>query len=150
MLNFWGLRKKLAIIMACLLITVLLVGCGSSSTKKKSDVITIKAEEMVNDYIRDQGTAESKYKDKNVSITGKVLHKTQFSNTDHFLLRLAYNNVNGKAYYIDIDVPADKVEIVNKAEEGKFINVEGTCVGIVPQDDPTSVSVQIHANKINQ
>ena len=36
---------------------------------------------MLNDYIRDQGTAETKYKNKKVSITGKVQHKSQFDNS---------------------------------------------------------------------
>ena len=139
-------RKELVLLLVFSLICMVVAGCGDS----KSSTITVKAEDMLNDYIRDQGTAESKYKDKKISITGKVLHKAQFTNSDDYLLRLAYKNVDGKDYFIDIAVPAQKVEIVNKAEDGKFINVEGTCVGVVPQDKPTNIMVQIQADKVNQ
>ena len=143
-------RKEVVLLLAFSLICMVLVGCGDSKSSKSSSAITVKAEDMLNDYIRDQGTAESKYKDKKISVTGKVLHKDQFTNSNAYLLRLAYQNVGGKNYFIDIAVPAEKVEIVNKAEEGKFINVEGTCVGVVPQDNPTNIMVQIQADKVNQ
>ena len=139
-------RKELVLLLVFSLICMVVAGCGAS----KSSTITVKAEDMLNDYIRDQGTAESKYKDKKISITGKVLHKAQFTNSNDYLLRLAYKNDGGKDYFIDIAVPAQKVEIVNKAEDGKFINVEGTCVGVVPQDKPTNIMVQIQADKVNQ
>ena len=91
-----------------------------------------------------------RYKDKNLNVTGMVLHKDQFKNSNDFNLTLAAQNAAGRSYSIEIDIPADKVEIVNKAEEGKYISVQGTCVGIVKQDNPTTVSVQIKADKINQ
>lgn len=49
-----------------------------------------------------------------------------------------------------VDVPAEKVEIVNKAEEGKFVTVQGTCIGVVKQEDPTYISIQIKADQIKQ
>ncbi|MCR5175759.1 MAG: hypothetical protein K6C05_02800 [Anaerovibrio sp.] len=143
-------KKELVLLLAFMVACMMLAGCGSSKSGKSSSVISVKADEMIDDYIRDQGTAESKYKDKKVSITGKVLHKDQFTNSNDYLLRLAYKNAGGRDYFIDIAVPSEKVEIVNKAEEGKFISVEGTCVGVVPQDKPTNIMVQIQATKVNQ
>lgn len=146
-----GKKKIIAVVLgiAVILLCVVMFSSGGSDNSR-SNVATVKAEEMMDDYIRDQGTAESKYKDKNLNVTGMVLHKGQFKNSNNFSLTLAAQNAAGRSYRIEIDIPADKVEIVNKAEEGKYISVQGTCVGIVKQDNPTTVSVQIKADKINQ
>ncbi|MCR5175760.1 MAG: zinc ribbon domain-containing protein [Anaerovibrio sp.] len=150
-------KRKKKIIIAVGVVVVFLLGCllfaggGDNGSKSKGgSAIAVKSEEMLNDYIRDQGTAESKYKNKKVSITGQVQHKSQFNNSNDFNLTLELKQAAGRTYAIAIDVPADKVEIVNKAEEGKFISVEGKCVGVVPQDDPTKISIQIQADKVNQ
>lgn len=149
-------KRKKKIMIAVGIVVIFLLGCiifsggDNGPNSKGNSALSVKAEDMLNDYIRDQGTAESKYKNKKVSITGKVQHKSQFNNSNNFLLGLAYKHAGGRDYSITIDVPAEKVDIVNKAEEGKFISVEGVCVGVVPQDDPTDISVQIQADKINQ
>lgn len=149
-------KRKKKIMIAVGIVVIFLLGCiifsggDNGPNSKENSALSVKAEDMLNDYIRDQGTAESKYKNKKVSITGKVQHKSQFNNSNNFLLGLAYKHAGGRDYSITIDVPAEKVDIVNKAEEGKFISVEGVCVGVVPQDDPTDISVQIQADKINQ
>lgn len=146
-------KKKIIIAVAAVVVILfgfLAFGSGDSSKSSSKAALTVKAEEVMEDYIRDQGTAESKYKDKKVNITGKVLHKDQFSNSNDFSLLLSGTHAAGRTYQVLVAVPSDKVEIVNKAEEGKFISVQGTCVGIVKQDDPTKVSVQIKAEKINQ
>ena len=146
--NVGGNKKK--ILIAVGLVLLFLVGCFAFAGGGGGSKMTVKADEMIDAYIRDQGTAEKTYKDKNVSITGVVMHKQQFKDSNDFNITLAYKAAAGRKYYIDISVPAEKVEIVNKAEEGKYISVSGKCVGIVPQDEPTKVSVQIRADKINQ
>ncbi len=150
-------KRKKKIMIAVGIVVIFLLGCmmfsggGDNGSKTKGEpAVSVKSEEMLNDYIRDQGTAETKYKNKKVSITGKVQHKSQFDNSNDFNLTLEFKHAAGRTYVVAIDVPAEKVDIVNKAEEGKFISVEGTCVGVVPQDDPTKISVQIQADKINQ
>lgn len=146
-------KKLIATVVAVVLMLVVgIIALGSDNdfSSSSSTVLTVKADEVIDDYIRDQGTAESKYKDKKVNITGKVLRKDQFANSNNFSLTLAGKNAVGRTYTVVIDIPTDKVELVNKAEEGKFISVQGTCVGIVKQDNPTTVSVQIKAEKINQ
>ena len=145
--NVGGNKKKIWIAVG--LVVLFLIGCFAFSGGVGSNM-AVKSDEMIDAYIRDQGTAEKTYKDKNVSITGVVMHKQQFKDSNDFNITLAYKAAAGRNYYISIIVPAEKVEIVNKAEEGKYISVSGKCVGIVPQDEPTKVSVQIKADKINQ
>lgn len=154
-----GDSKSKKIIIGVLAVVVLLVGAisilgsnesKSDSSQESASVISIKAEELMKDYIRDQGTAETKYKNKEVNVTGKVLSKSQFHNSNNFFMMLATTYVAGKTYNVLVSVPADKVDIINKSDEGKFVSVKGKCIGIVQQDDPTKISVQIEAEKINQ
>lgn len=43
-----------------------------------SNNIVVEADEMLEDYIRDQGSAEKKYRGKNITISGIVYAKNQF------------------------------------------------------------------------
>lgn len=140
-----------AVVALVFFVGVALVRGGDDSVATSSSaVVNVKAAEMIDDYIRDQGTAETKYKGKTVSITGKIQRKSQFNNSNNFVLVLEEKFAAGKSYQVSLDVPADKVSIVNNAEVGKYVNVTGKCVGIVKQEDPTDVSVQIKAENINQ
>lgn len=122
---------------------------NSSNAKNNKAVISIKAEEMLDDYIRDQSSAEKKYKDKNVKITGTVLHKLQFNNSQDYCLVIETKYTGGKTYSIMIAVPVEKVSEINKLKDGDFVNITGECRGIVKQKDPTDITVQIDAKKIN-
>ena len=122
-----------------------LVSCfGGGST------IEVKSGDLLQAYVQDQKAAEKKYKDKNVKITGMIKHKSQFSNTNNFSLYLEGEEIGGKRYTVIIDVPADKVDVINKSVEGKYISVEGKCIGIVPQDNPKHISIQVQADKVSQ
>jgi len=146
-----GDKKKIIMIVAAVL--VLVAGFFMFSGGGKiggSAAEAVKASEMIKDYIRDQGTAEAKYKGKTVDITGEVLQKYQFKNTNDFAIVLARQSAAGRHYDILIDVPAEKVNIYNKTKQGSFVNVRGQCMGVVQQDEPTRVSVQIKAEKVNQ
>lgn len=55
----------------------------------------------------------------------------------------------GKNYLILVDLPSEKAAEANKVKVGDFVAAEGKCVGIVKQDDPTKISVQIQTDKIN-
>ena len=153
-----GGRGKLVAIMggviAVLLIAVLVLatggGSGDSPSKGNSNAIVVKSDEMIDDYIRDQGIAEQKYKGKIITVSGKVVTKGQFNNSSNYMIGMAYKNAAGKEYSIVVDVPPERVSELNKLKIGDFINVKGTCVGIVKQDKPTDVSVQIKADKINE
>lgn len=143
------LQKECILLFVFAVACIMLVGCGDE-VSSKSDAISVKAEDMLNDYIKDQEAADKKYNNKTVNVTGQVLHKNQFSNSTHFLVILAHQEVQDKNYHITIAIPSEMVEIVNKAEEGKYLSVEGICVGVVPQENPKMISIQIDAKKIHQ
>lgn len=154
-----GGKGKLVTIMggiiAVLLVVVLLMAFGGrggsdSSTKGNSDTVAVKSEEMIDDYIRDQGTAEKKYKGKIITISGKVMAKGQFKNSSHYKIVLSHKNVAGKDYSTVIDIPPEKVSELNKLKTGDFVNAKGTCVGVVKQESPTDISIQVQAEKINE
>jgi len=110
-------------------------------------LIAVKAEELLDDYIRDQGTAEAKYKNKKVNISGKVIYKNEFKNSQRFQVTLAHKTAAGRSYFVSLDFPQNMVEIVNQKKIGDFVVAEGTCVGIVKQDKPTDISVQVRVEK---
>ena len=121
---------------------------GSASTAEKP-TISVKAKDMLDDYIRDQASAEQKYKNKTVYITGNLLSKYQFNNSADYGLKVAAQDVGGRYYVIVIDAGSN-VKAVNSIKEGDFVTATGKCVGIVPQKSATTISVQIQASKINE
>ena len=138
-----------------IIVFAFIIGNGKESTDnsvkaENSQVIRVKAEEMIDDYIRDQGGAEQKYKDKRVIVTGKVIDKNQFNNSQDYAMLIATNITAGKTYGVIAAIPNEKIELINKVKVGDFVNVEGICVGTVKQANPTIISIQIQDPKINQ
>ena len=132
----------------CVLAVVLLglvSGCGGSgkSPVTTAPALEVKSSALVDDYIRDIGTADQKYKNKNVKITGNVLSKSQFNNSSNFYIITDKKVVGGKQYSVLVEYPVDKVDEVNKLKYNDFVVAEGLCVGMVPQKDPTDVSIQV-------
>lgn len=111
--------------------------------------LEVKANDMIDDYIRDQAAAEQKYKDKNISITGTLLYKKQSGDTQNYSMIIA-SKTAGKKYSIVLDVDSKNVKAVNSVKIGDFVSTKGKCVGIVPQKDPTDIIVQIHADSVNE
>lgn len=124
-------------------------GSSKSGSSSGSKTIQVKAEEMVNDYIQDSEAAQKKYKDKKVEVTGKLIQKTQFKNTENFGLQIYQKKDKDKSYSVMIDVKKDDVAVANKIKEGDFVKAEGTCIGTVDQDDPNHMSIQIKSDKVN-
>lgn len=139
-----GKKKKILAIVGVVVVLLGLVFAFSGGSK-----MTVKSNEVVEDYIRDQGSAEKKYKGKTLQISGKVKWKKQFQNSQNYGVWLETRTISGKTYQVLIDIPAKKADVVNSLKTGDFVNVEGECVGIVKQDSPTVVSVQIQAKKVN-
>ena len=153
-----GKNKKIlfgVIAFIAFIVFAFIIGNGKESTNnsvkaENSQVIRVKAEEVINDYIRDQSSAEQKYKDKRVIVTGKVIDKNQFNNSQDYAMLIATNITAGKTYGVIAAIPNEKIELINKVKVGDFVNVEGICVGTVKQADPTVISIQIENPKINQ
>lgn len=143
------MKKSITLIMLLFLLLTL-SACGSNASSKSQTASTppieVKTEEIIDDYIRDQASAEQKYKDKNVKLTGKVIRKGQFENTSHFFINTGIKHASGKTYIMMVDYPTDKVNDVNSVKVDDFLVVEGKVVGIVPQKDPTIISIQMHVN----
>ena len=113
------------------------------------NVIEVKADDMIDDYIRDQSTAEQKYKGKDIAVTGTLLVKTQFGNSQDYNMVIA-SKTAGKVYSISLIVASKNVKAVNSVNYGDFVSAKGKCIGIVPQKDPTDISVQIQADSVNE
>lgn len=136
---------------------VLVIGTALSASSDSSSgtstfsggSISVKADDMINDYVRDQSSAEKQYKDKQVKVTGQLITKSQFSNSQNYGLLIGNKTMAGKNYLILVDLPSEKAAEANKVKVGDFVAAEGKCVGIVKQDDPTKISVQIQTDKIN-
>lgn len=142
------MKKSITLLMLLFLLLVV-SGCDSGGSSNSQSSITkpmeVKSEEIIDDYIRDQTSAEQKYKDKNVKLTGKVISKGQFNNAADFFIIAGVKNLGEKKYTLVVDYPTDKVDVVNAAKTDDFLVVEGIVVGVVPQKDPTLVSIQIYA-----
>ena len=103
---------------------------------------------MIADYVRDISTANQKYENKNIKITGQVISKGQFKNTSNFFIIAGTDYYYGKSYSLLLDYPIEKVDEVNKLNVGDFVVAEGSCIGVVPQDDPSDISIQIKVGKV--
>lgn len=90
----------------------------------------MKAEDTeIKDYRTDFASAEAKYKDKEVEVTGQLLSKKQFNNSQDYALVIYATEAGGKSYTVDVDIDKDKVTEANKVKNGDFVNVKGICVG---------------------
>ena len=153
-----GKNKKIlfgVIAFIAFIVFAFIIGNGKESTNnsvkaENSQVIRVKAEEMNDDYIRDQGGAEQKYKDKRVIVTGRVIEKNQFNNNQDYAMLIATNLTGGKTYGVIVAIPNEKIELINKVKVDDFVNVDGICIGTVKQANPTVISIQIKDPKINQ
>ena len=153
-----GKNKKIlfgVIAFIAFIVFAFIIGNGKESTNnsvkaENSQVIRVKAEEMIDDYIRDQAGAEQKYKDKRVIVTGRVIEKNQFNNNQDYAMLIATNLTGGKTYGVIVAIPNEKIELINKVKVDDFVNVDGICIGTVKQANPTVISIQINDPKINQ
>lgn len=144
--------KKIGMIVGMIVVILLLIGgiIHFSGDAVSEPAISVKVEDMANDYIRDQASAEKKYKGKTINITGQLQSKRQFHNAQDYGLMIFNRMAAGKNFNVIIDVDQKDVSKVNQLKIGDFISASGTCVGIVPQESPTEVSIQIQADKINE
>ena len=115
-------------------VMIITLGCGGESAKKKENqsketMIEAKSEDILNDYIRDVGTAEQKYKDKKMKITGKVIDAGQFKNSTNFYVAIESKNIGGKMYAVLLSYPVDRVQEINQIKMGDFIVAEGIFQG---------------------
>ena len=109
--------------------------------------IEISANEIALAYTENSSNANSKFKDKLVEISGEVVSKGQFSNSSNLYLSLKNYQNNTEVL---INFPSDQQSKVNSIKYGDFITVRGVCIGIVDQDDPAEISIQIGGKSIDK
>lgn len=148
--NFWKYIVGAVILFAIMIVIVIASHSQTTTTGSNEARITVKAKDMANDYIRDQYSAETKYKNNIVSINGKVVDKFQFKNSNNYGIVIYQTDAAGKRYSVMVDVDPKLVKSLNGLNIGDFITVEGKSYGIVKQDSPTDITIQINADKINE
>lgn len=151
------LIKQLILLLTFVCIAVLVSGCanpfGSFSNKKDEtpknvNYMEVKAEDLINDYASDANSAQNKYKNKNVRISGKLIRKGQFTNNNNFYAVIADRHASGRNYSVLVEYPAEMVEEINKYKQNDFVVAQGACLGLVPQDNPNAICMQVYAGKV--
>lgn len=145
--------RRLLVLMVVLSTILMMVGCGGGGEKKPAapkevSYMQVKANELMNDYIRDVGTAESKYKNKNMQITGQLVSKGQFKNSSNFYAVIADKFAAGRKYNVLVEYPVEKSAEINKLNYNDFVVAKGVCAGVVAQEDPTVISVQLYEGRV--
>lgn len=125
-------------------------GHGIGKFFSSAPEVTVKAQTLMNDYMRNPRNADKKYKDKVIRVTGQVIDKGQFDNTSNYYLQIGADFDRGKNYDVKVDIDSKRAKEANKVREMDFVDVTGTCVGIVKQRDPNFISIQIKADKVNE
>ena len=142
--------KRILLVILAVLMVLIAAGCGGKSGTAEVKYMDVKAEDILNDYIRDIGVAESKYKGKNLQVSGQLINKGQFTNNTGFFALLASKHELGRNYDVFVAYPVEKNEEVNKFKMGDFVVAKGVCVGMVPQKDPKDISIQITFGKTSE
>lgn len=139
--------KKKKIMIAIGIIIVFFIGLMALGGNDKS-AISVKADDMLTEFINDPGAAEKKYKGKRVSISGKIGNEgatIQFGTKIGeigFGYTLAEKVVGDKTYTVSVHIPDSKEEkkfdkkkidkIGDKLaalKPGDTVTIEGICVG---------------------
>ena len=140
-------RKYITIFAILVLVIVGALGLNTFGSDDKN-IVTIKVEDVLNDYIRDQYSAEQKYRNKKINLSGQVYMKGQFKNSDSYFINIGRKYSNGKDYEIILSLEPQDVSVVNKFKDDDFIVAEGTCTGVVPQSNPNIISIQFEHVKV--
>lgn len=139
-----NVMRRLLTFLVMLMLVAALGGCG----KKEVKYTEVKAAEVIKTYMTDTGMGEQQYKGQNLQVTGQLVRKGQFKNSSSFYAVIAQENDFGRAYNVLVVYPVEQNGEINKMKYGDFIVAKGACVGIVPQDDPREISVQIEVGRV--
>jgi preprotein translocase subunit SecG len=114
---------------------------------KKSSVhgTNVKANAMLQEFIDDQKAASEKYAGQTFNINGQVKSKGQYNNDNAYYTIISSKEVNGKLYAIGISYSEKQADKVNQIKEGDFVNVECKCHGLVKQENPNHIYIQMNA-----
>ena len=137
-------KKKVAGIIACVLVWLFLVANVFGASSNNRTVYEIKAEQLGKEYLNNAKLADAKYKGARVKLNGVVAKKGQYGESNDLFVELYHlPDRDGKWVEVLIDVPIREKTKVNNLKVGDFIEVDGECLGHIPQSDKTIISVQI-------
>lgn len=145
--------RKIILSLIFLGMIFILSGCGDDTDDKVEVVndgrMPVKAEDMVKDYIKDKFRADYKYKGQNIRLSGTLIEKGKFVNSDELFVVLADEYVDDKNYVISGAYPLNKANEFNELKIGDKITFVGTCDGIVPQSNQNVINIQITYDNSN-
>lgn len=136
-------KKKVAGIIACVLVWLVLVAnvFGSSSSRTTPEM---RAVDLGKEYLDNASFADTKYKNAHVRLNGIVARKGQYMGSNNLWVEVyRLENGEGKKVEILLDIPIQEKTKVNNLKIGDIVEVEGKCIGQVPQLDKKMISVQI-------
>lgn len=145
--------RKLLVSLIFLGVIFILSWCGSDANDENESIndgsMPVNVDVMVNDYIKDRNGAEQKYKGQNIRLTGTLIEKGKFVNSDELFVILSDEYVNNLNFVISGAYPSNKIDEFNRLSVGDKITFVGICDGIVPQSDHNIVNVQITYDNSN-
>lgn len=131
--------KVVSHILLMIVVCSLLSGCGESWTAKSEHIIT--------NYIRDEKASQERYyKQKDMKISGKVISKRQFDNSNIYAVKVAEEQVGDLDYRLFLAI--DDSKLANSINIGDNVVAEGVFYGLVPQESPEKKYLLMKVNKI--
>lgn len=141
-------KKKVAGIIACVLVWLFLVAHVFGASSNNRAVYAMKAEQLGKEYLDNSSLADNRYKGARIYLNGIVARKGQYIDTNDLFVEV-YNfenhieNGKRKTVKVLITIPIQEKSKVNNLKIGDVVEVDGKCVGQVPQEDKMIISVQI-------
>ena len=108
--------------------------------------IKISAEELANNYSNDVTTADEKFLNKEIELSGKVKAYFKFEDEDD-LLELFSGNSTVNVYCMLIN--EDQSTKANKLTQGTEVKVLGKCLGLAEYKFPNSIYFKVSKLKWN-
>ncbi len=126
--------RTLARIVALGLLPVVLAGCNKPVTKPKAEeaivpVAKLTAEELIDEYKKNQLGADQKYKDKPIQVTGTVSRVDKVALAGYYVgIGSAHEGEFDIMCFLDKDDKAAE-EKAGKLKEGDTVTMVGKCEG---------------------
>lgn len=118
---------------------------GSFPIENMMEKNEVTAQELADAYSIDFMNAEATYIGKPIIVTGEVINKGQFNNSNNVYAVLQSSSENDYSVIVSVDFEDRKK--INELNIGDIIEVTGVCQATVEQEDG-GVSIQIAAKKI--
>ena len=133
----------IALILLCWFGKMLIYGSFPIENMMEKNEVT--AQELVDCYSFDFTAADEQYIGKPIIVTGEVVNKGQFNNSNNVYAVLQSSSEEDYSVIVSVDFEDRKK--INELNIGDIIEVTGVCQATVEQEDG-GISIQIAAKKI--